>query len=425
MPDLLSQRVSPDSTVAARIALLIPSLEGGGAERSTLSLAKAFIERGREVDLVVCQAKGAFLDSIPRGARLVALYSSGSIRARLAALRASLDNPLPATRPVLLTSKPASEIGCLVSLKNYILEREPDVILSAMTYANIITLWARHSAGRRVPVVVSERIVLSSHCNSNDFYKQWRWRYLPELVRQFYPGADAVIAVSRQVADDLARITGMPAERIRTIYNPVVDQGLLAKAAEPLTDPWFDSAEPPVILGVGRLVEQKDFPTLLRAFAKVRNLKDVRLMILGEGKQRDLLEALIGNLGLKGAVAMPGYVDNPFKYMAKAAMLVLSSRYEGLPGAIIQALACGCPVVSTDCPGGASEILDMGRYGPLVPVGDFDALASAIAAVLERPLNKETLRARGQLFSVDQAASTYLDLLDGLVAATRPITSNA
>jgi glycosyltransferase involved in cell wall biosynthesis len=244
------------------------------------------------------------------------------------------------------------------------------------------------------------------------------------LVRQSYPRADAVVAVSHQVADDLAQITGLLDERITTIYNPVVDQSLLTQATEPLSHHWFDPAEPPVILGVGRLTEQKDFATLIRAFARVRACKDVRLVILGEGRQHQLLNTLVAELGLQGAVDMPGFVKNPFPYMAKAAMLVLSSKYEGLPGVLIQALACGCPVVSTDCPGGAAEILDNGRYGPLVSVGDVDALARAIDGVLKHPPGKAMLTARSQMFSVDQAASTYLDLLDKIVAAARPATGN-
>ena len=160
------------------------------------------------------------------------------------------------------------------------------------------------------------------------------------------------------------------------------------------------------------------------AFARVRACKDVRLVILGEGRQHQLLNTLVAELGLQGAVDMPGFVKNPFPYMAKAAMLVLSSKYEGLPGVLIQALACGCPVVSTDCPGGAAEILDNGRYGPLVSVGDVDALARAIDGVLKHPPGKAMLTARSQMFSVDQAASTYLDLLDKLVTAARPASSN-
>ena len=419
-----AQRGSPNSGTAGRIGVLIPSLEGGGTERSMLNLAKAFIERGRKVDLVVCRMKGAYVDSIPSAARLVALGSAGRVRGRLAALRANLANPLPVTRAALLPRKAASEIEYIASLKNYILEREPDVVLSAMTYANLTALWAKHAAGSRVPVVVSERIVLSRHCENDACRNQWRWRYLPALVRQSYPRADAVVAVSHQVADDLAQITGLLDERITTIYNPVVDQSLLTQATEPLSHRWFDPAEPPVILGVGRLTEQKDFATLIKAFARVRACKDVRLVILGEGRQHQLLNTLVAELGLQGAVDMPGFVKNPFSYMAKAAMLVLSSKYEGLPGVLIQALACGCPVVSTDCPGGAAEILDDGRYGPLVSVGDVDALARAIDGVLKHPPGKAMLVARSQMFSVDQAASTYLDLLDKIVAAARPATGN-
>ncbi len=400
---------------AARIAVLLPSLEGGGAERTMLKLAKAFLERRREVDLIVCRVKGDLVDSVPSGARLIGLESSGRFRGRFDALRANLSNPVPLARPVLIPWRTAPEIESIAALKNYIAECRPDIILSALTYANLTALWARSSAPYNLPIVISERDTLSERCRREGSGKKWRWRYLPALVSQNYPKADAVVAVSRQVAEDLTQAISVSSEHIHVIHNPVVDQDLFIKAAEPLSHPWFNGNGPPVILGVGRLVDQKDFSTLIRAFKKVRALTDARLMILGEGKQRQLLTDLVSELGLEGSVEMPGYDANPFRYMAKAAVLVQTSKHEGLPGVLIQAMACGCPVVSTDCTGGAAEILDRGAYGPLVPVGDVDKLADAICGVLKEPPSKSALTARSQSFSVDRATNEYLDLLDHLV----------
>ena len=175
--------------------------------------------------------------------------------------------------------------------------------------------------------------------------------------------------------------------------------------------PWFAPGSPPVVLGIGRLTTQKDFPTLLKAFAQVRAVRKARLMILGEGRDRQALEVLARELGVASDVDLPGFVLNPFPYMVRASLLVLSSAWEGLPGVLIEAMACGCPVVSTDCPSGPSEILDGGAYGPLVPVGDDGALAKAILSVLEMPPDPERLRARAALFSVERATDQYLQVL--------------
>ncbi len=401
---------------ARRIAVVLPSLEGGGAERSMLTLVRAFLEHGREVDLVVCRLKGAYVNSVPAQARLVVLESAGLLRGRLAALLASRGWPGPVLRAVVLAGKSAPEVEYIASLKRYLRERRPDVVLSALTYANLAALWARNAVAPGLPVAVSERIALTQHCESASCREKWRWRNLPALVRQNYPSADAILAVSNQVAEDLASIIRLPSGIVQTVYNPVVDDRLRLQAAEPLSHPWFAPDEPPVLVGVGRLAEQKDFSTLFRAFARVRAKRPVRLLILGEGRQRGLLQDLAEQLGVQADVAMPGFVDNPFQYMARAAMLVQSSGYEGLPGVLIQALACGCPVVSTDCPGGAAEILENGRYGPLVAVGDDTALAGAIEEVLDNLPDKAVLLERAEQFSVAVATRAYLKLLDALVA---------
>jgi glycosyltransferase involved in cell wall biosynthesis len=230
-------------------------------------------------------------------------------------------------------------------------------------------------------------------------------------VGRSYLAADGITAVSQGIAEDLVCSFGLPRERVTTIYNPVVTPELLAQAQAPLDHPWFAPDAPPVILGVGRLHPQKDFPTLLRAFARVRAVRVVRLVILGEGEQRAALQQLVAELGLTKDVALPGFVGNPFAYMARAGVFVLSSAYEGLPGVLIQALACGCPVVSTDCPSGPGEILEQGAYGPLVGVGDVAALAQAMLALLAHPPAAERLRHRAAEFSLDRAVDRYWRVL--------------
>jgi glycosyltransferase involved in cell wall biosynthesis len=231
------------------------------------------------------------------------------------------------------------------------------------------------------------------------------------MARRYFREAEAILAVSNGVADDLAAVAALPRQAIRTIYNPVVTPDLQARASAPLDHPWFAPGAPPVLLGVGRLAAQKDFATLIRAFARVRARRPVRLMILGEGKKRRELEELADSLGVRQDLALPGFEENPFAYMARAAVFVLSSAYEGLPGVLIQAMASGCPVVSTDCPSGPMEILEHGSYGPLVPVGDDIAMAEAIQTVLDAPPSQERLRVRAAEFSMDRAVEQHLEVL--------------
>jgi glycosyltransferase involved in cell wall biosynthesis len=232
--------------------------------------------------------------------------------------------------------------------------------------------------------------------------------------------ADAVVAVSDGVADGLAAATGLPRDRITTIYNPVVSPAMLVKAAEPTPHPWLESGQPPVILGVGRLVPQKDFPTLIRAFARLRSEGPVRLLIVGPGstEAQAELRSLATALGGAEDMELPGSILNPFAYMARAGVFVLSSAWEGFGNVLVEALACGCPVVSTDCPSGPAEILDGGRYGALVPVGDDRAMAEAILAALAHPPERAALTARGAEFSVDRAVERYL----AIIANTGPLS---
>ena len=230
--------------------------------------------------------------------------------------------------------------------------------------------------------------------------------------------ADAIVAVSHGVAEDLADVTGLPRETISVIYNPVVDDRLAQLAAAPLEHPWFRTSGPPVLLAVGRLAPQKDYPTLIEAFARVRAKRAVRLLILGDAKnaqdmarERATLMQIAARKNVADDLELAGFAANPAAYMAHAALLVLSSRHEGLGNVLIEALACGCPVVSTDCPHGPAEILGQGIYGRLVPVGDSEAMAAAILATLDEPPDRERLRVRGAEFTVERAVDAYLDLL--------------
>jgi glycosyltransferase involved in cell wall biosynthesis len=240
---------------------------------------------------------------------------------------------------------------------------------------------------------------------------KWRWRFMAPLIGKVYPRAERIVTVSGGVADDLATCTGLPRATIGTIYNPILTTEIAEKAQVPISHTWLPPTTLPVILGVGRLVPQKDFPTLLKAFAHVHMKYPSRLIILGEGRERAKLEALVSELGIAEDVSFPGFESNPYAFMARASVFVLSSAWEGLPNALIEALACGCPVVSTNCPSGPQEILDNGAFGPLVPVGDDWALAEAILHTLEHPPNPERLRSRAAEFDIQTIAEKYLQAL--------------
>jgi glycosyltransferase involved in cell wall biosynthesis len=230
------------------------------------------------------------------------------------------------------------------------------------------------------------------------------------LMRTFYPWAAEIVAVSEGAATDLARTTGLPRERVRVVYNPVITSALLSRAARASEHPWLAPGQPPVVLGVGRLTSQKNFALLLHAFATVRRARETRLLILGEGEQRSELEALAVRLGIADDVALPGFRDDAAACMAGAAVFVLSSAWEGLPTVLIEALAVGTRVVSTDCPSGPREILQDGRLGALVPVGDADALARALLRTLEQPRTPVPAEALAPFMS-SAAVDRYLSLI--------------
>jgi len=394
------------------VAFFLSSLSGGGVERNTLTLAASLIDLGYAVDLVVCHPRGALCDQVPEQARVVSLRPSGVLRARARVLTAYPGPAAELLRPVLLPLKASTKIRYLDDLAAYLRSRRPDVLVSAMTWPNLVAVWARRLAGVDTRVVVSERNTLSAYVAH--FQRRWRWRHLPALVHRTYPEADAIVAVADRVGADLAETARLERASVRTLYNPVVTPDVDRQAAAPLEHCWFAEGAPPVVLGVGSLAARKDFATLLRAFALLREQREARLVVLGEGDGRQELLALARELGIEGDVQLPGWVPNPFAYMARAGLFVLSSAWEGLPGVLIQALACGCPVVSTDCPGGAAEILEGGALGPLVPVGDPGSMAAAMASVLGGPPEPERLRQRGRDFSVERATGRYVELFAGM-----------
>jgi glycosyltransferase involved in cell wall biosynthesis len=339
-----------------RLAIFLPGLYGGGAERTMLNLAVGFTERGFSVDLVLSEAVGPYLSEVPRSVRLVELNSR-----RLKALRT---------------------VAGLPALVRYLRMTRPHALLSAL-HANVIALWARCLAGIPQRMVICEQNTFSY---DNQKLPKFYSYLMLHLVKKYYPKADSVIAVSKGVADDLAKVTKMPRRRVQVIFNPVITHEVEAKVKEKLDHPWFNNGNDiPVVLAIGRLTAQKDFNTLIEAFAKVRQKYEVRLLILGEGEERPKLENSVKEHNLEEDVMLPGFVPNPYQYLAQAALFVLSSRWEGLPTVLIEALYCKTQIIATDCPSGPREILNNGLYGDLVPVGSAAVMAQAIESGLNNP----------------------------------------
>jgi glycosyltransferase involved in cell wall biosynthesis len=384
-----------------------------------LLLSRFFSEQGRTVDLLLFRPEGAYSDNVPPAVSTFALKPSSSLRGRLLALRADISALPNLLKPVLLPVKVDANLRHISALADYLRNNPPDILLSAMTYTNLVALWARQLAGNSTPVVVSERIALTTHIQNQSVKNAWRWKYLLPMVNHAYQAASGIVTVSNSVAKDLIDNTDLSPKSITTIYNPVVDDQMTELARQPLQHRWFSREAPPVILGAGRLIPQKDFATLLRAFALLRKLRPAKLIILGEGRLRAELKQLAEQLGVEGDVDLPGFVQNPYQYMARASAFVLASRYEGLPGVLIQALACGCPAISTNCPGGSAEVLENGKYGMLTPIGDMEAMANALNATLDSPPDREILIQRAKLFSVTTAGTTYLSYLDAVAQAQR------
>jgi glycosyltransferase involved in cell wall biosynthesis len=358
-----------------RLAIFLPGLYDGGAERTLLNLAEGIAMKGYPVDLVLARAEGPYMAEIPDSLRVI---------------------DLKAPRVLL----------CLPALIRYLRNEHPTALLATL-YANIIAVWARWIIGLPQRVVLNEQNTLTSVSNGEN---DMRWKLYPMLAKWFYPWAESVTAVSKGVADDLIRAANLSTDQVQVIFNPIVTPQLRQKSEAVLEHPWFRPGEPPVILGVGRLTGQKAFNVLIEAFAQVRKFQDVRLLILGEGDDRPTLEAQIRDLGLERDVDLPGFVANPYPYMAHAALFVLSSRWEGLPTVLVEAMSLGTSVISTDCPSGPREILRNGQYGQLVPMDDPDALAVAIRNFLTNRIcnvSEESWKP----FELDFITDQYLDLL--------------
>jgi len=413
--------------VKPRLALYISSLAGGGAERAFVNLAQGLVKRGfTDLWLILNRVKGPYLAHLPQEVRVVDLCEpdvpfrfsrllrylsqqhAGSLWLNSAAKSHYI--ALKVTGYLRKRHLQFMLLSSLMSLKlaDQIRRIQPNALLSALTNCNLTAILAQQFVND-AKVVINEQNTPSLSIRS-----QPAAGTVLRMMCRLYPKADRIVAVSQGVADDLIAILNLPPEKVTVIYNPIVTPELFERAQKPINHLWFERNRAPVILAVGRLTKQKDYPTLFRAFSLVQQVRPAKLLILGEGEERANLERLAIELGIQNDVSMPGFVDNPFAFMAKASVFVLSSAWEGLPTVLVEALACGCPVIATDCRSGPREILDNGHYGRLVPVGDHEALAKAILDALDNPdspADRQTRIQRAMEFSVDAAVDKYLKVL--------------
>jgi len=382
-----------------KIGIFFYGLTGGGATRRLVSLAQGFVEEGHQVELVLINPEGPLKEEV--------LSSEIKIR--------SLAIPFPWS----FGKRRLKIKGALKPLSRY-LRRPPEIFLSGANHAHLVALKAWQNAGRPCPLVLR----LSNHLSGS---MRWEKSLVKRLfnplkkykVKKYYPRANFWIAVSRSILEDALSFIEYPSARTRVIYNPIPVEEIREKSRQEPSHPWLREKRWPVILGAGRLSPQKDFSTLLRAFALARKKqKDLRLVILGEGKERPKLLKLAKKLKVADSFSLPGFTPNPWSFMARADLFVLSSRFEGLPGVLLEAMALGCPVVSTDCWGGCAEILEGGRYGPLVPVGDFERLAEAILETLRNPPSPQLLKTRAEEFSLEKAVREYLLVFERVIYAS-------
>jgi glycosyltransferase involved in cell wall biosynthesis len=368
-----------------------------------LNLAIRLSERGHRIDLVMGRARGHFLDRIPAGVRVVDL--GAHVAARSLPDLVLIPSTYRYWKDLVAPGAPRV-LGAIPAFARYLRRERPDAVLSALNYTNLAALLGRRIARTGTRMVLSVHNHLSTsvaHADSSSL------RAVPRLARAFFPEADGIVAVSKGVAADFASVTGIAPSRITTIYNPVVTPDLARLAEEPAEHRWFSSERDatPVILSAGKLKPQKDFPTLIRAFARLRERRDARLVVLGDGPDRGALVALASELGVGEDVDLPGFVRNPFSLMRHASVFALSSAWEGFGMVLVEAMACGCPVVSTDCTSGPREILMDGRYGPLVPVGNVAKLADALESCIDHPIDRASLLARAEAFRDETSALAY------------------
>lgn len=353
---------------------MAPALDGG-IGRNILNLAAAFHDHGCDVHVLLDKLEGPYLEQLHPAVGVHSLATSNAL------------SGIPQMCLYLLRHKPHAILTPNVRLTVLALRATRLVRPSAGVFANVHNTYSR-TFGRLSAKKAASRT---------------------KKIQHHYPRCRGIIAVSSGVAEDFCRLTGLPSQAVTTIHNPVVTPELTTLAEQPLTHPWFTPEAPPVVLSVGRLETQKNFPLLIEAFEQTRAQLNCRLVLVGDGTQRGVIEARVVASPFATDIALLGHQSNPYNYMRHAGVFVMSSQWEGFGNVLAEAMATGTPVVATDCPSGPREVLDNGRYGTLVPMGDSAALAAAILDTLRTPPAPDMLKTAAARFDAAQVAKQYLD----------------
>lgn len=374
--NVLPARNNP-STVTDRIAFFIPDFSLGGAERVTVNIANGLVDRGHKVDVLVSRDAGELRGFVSDQVRVVSLAPS---------------------RPGGL-----GVAAHLPALERYINRTGPAAIFPHLEHPSIVCLTINATLNPETMIIPTQH---SPYGVSREY--SFKDRIVKELVPRLYPSADRIIAVSDGVATSLQEATPISDRKVTVLNNPIDIDRIRTKSLGGHDNKWLQDSDHTVVLFVGRLAVEKDLDTWLRAFSHVsRRHSNLRAILLGTGPQRERILRLADELSIRNKIMLPGFESNPYPYMRDADLLLLSSRYEGLPTVVIEALACGCQVVSTDCPGGVAEILAHGEFGRLAPVGDHLELSNSVAELLANPIPETALKCRASAYRMEKVMDQY------------------
>jgi len=378
------------------LGFFMPSIKVGGVERTLLNILTELANRDFRLTVLTSQLPDKFKSQLPEN---VEIQLIGSITATPFFLKP-------------FSAKSRTSLNAMWGLAKFLKQEQPDALYSFQ--GSTVAVVARFLVKSKTQLFVRESNTPSQSFIHDGYIAR---KAKIRLKRTLYKKANTVISVSEGVADDLVQSVKIPRAKIKVIYNPTFTPQLIEMAVEPLEHKWLNTtAKVPVIISVGRLSKQKDHLTLIDAFALVRKTQDARLIIVGEGPERMALERRANELEISADIDLVGEHSNPYKYLSRANLFVLSSIFEGLPNAVIEAVACGLPVVATDCPSGPREILLNGAAGTLVPVGNPERMAEAILAYLNDPALAELHVQAGNdslaRFTPQRAADSYLSLID-------------
>lgn len=364
------------------VAVYTPDLLAGGAQNVTATLANALTKRGFSVDLVMPHPLGRGDQQLNESVNVVFLRKKAA--------------------PVI------GSASCLFEYRRYLSTSAPDIVISQRTHGNVVSLAASLSIRNPPPVLVTE--------HGHHVADGLKGNATLKLSEMTYRSASKVLCVSESIADEIRENVGIGDDKIRVIPNPFDIDSIRRRAHEPVTHSWFNDGTGDVVLSAGRLEPVKNFELLIDSFERVhRENPSSKLVILGEGSERERLTAAIDSNGLSDVVDLPGYVDNPYKYMRKADVFALSSHREALPSVLIEALAVGCPVVASDR-GGAREILEDGKYGSLVePTGA--EISEGIASTLSDAPDRSSLKRRAEYYDISNVLDMYSSLIRGVIRA--------